>query len=143
VRLRKARGTLLLFSLITIASWLLATNHCAIARELMTSATNESVSLGHEHCPRHGAKPDGKEDDPRQMACCWALKVSLNSEHTVVSYDGAFLILQWFLLELIKSNFGSEASLERHQDHGPPKAASFAEQVLQRCILSNAPPVLS
>lgn len=141
VRLRKARGTLLLFSLVTILSWLLATNHCAIAREMTTSAASDSTPPGHEHCPT--PKPDGKDDGQGRMACCWALKVSVNQGKSLASYDASFFILKWFLPEFLKPDFGSEASPAWHWNHGPPKVLSFAEQVLQRSILSNAPPFLS
>jgi hypothetical protein len=139
LRLHKARGTLVIFTLVTILSWLLATNHCAIAREITTAAANDSAPPGHEHCPTPGPKSDGQG----QMACCWTLKVSVNQAQSLASYDASFFILKWFLPEFLQPNFGSEASPAWHWDHGPPKVLSFAEQVLQRSILSNAPPVLS
>jgi hypothetical protein len=143
VSLRKPRKTLLLFSLVTILSWLLATNHCAIARELATSIVNDSACPGHEHCPTQGAKPEGKEDRQGRMACCWALKVTLNPAQSLASYDASFFNLEWFVPAFLKLDLGSEVARAWHCDHGPPKVLSFAEQVLQRCLLSNAPPVLS
>lgn len=140
LKLRKARRTLLLFSLVTILSWLPATNHCAIAREITRPAAHDSAPPGHEHCP----KSDGKDDGQSQMTCCWALKASVNPAQSLVSYDASLFILKfWFMPEFLQSDFGSEASQAWHWDHGPPKVPSFAEQVLQRSILSNAPPVLS
>jgi hypothetical protein len=126
-----------------ILSWLVATNHCAIAWELTTSAANDSAPSGLEHCPTHGEKPDAKEHGEGQMVCCSALKISLNPAQSLVSYDASFFILKWFVPEFLKPDFGSEAAPAWHSDHGPPKGLSFAEQVLQRCIPSNAPPVLS
>jgi hypothetical protein len=141
--LRKAKKTLLLFSLVTILSWLLATNHCAIAQEMTTPAAKDSAPPGHSHCPTHGPKPDGKEDGQGLMTCCLALKVSLNPAQGLASYDAGLSILKWLLPEFPQPDFGNEASAVWHCDHGPPKVPSYAEQVLQRCILSNAPPVLS
>jgi hypothetical protein len=137
--LRKNRGTLLLFSLVAILSWFVATNHCAIAGELTTPS--DSAPSGLEHCPTHGGKPDTKEHGEGQMICCSALKISLNPEQSLVTYHASFFILKWFVPEFGKPRF-IELSSTWHCDHGPPKLLSFAEQVLQRCILSNAPPVL-
>jgi hypothetical protein len=78
------------------------------------------------------------------MECCWVLKVSLSPAQSLASHDASLASLfieKWFHPEFLWPAFGSEASLAWHWDHGPPKVRSFAEQVLQRCILSNAPPI--
>jgi hypothetical protein len=126
-----------------ILSWLVATNHCAIAQAVGAVVSNCHAPAAGEHCPSHEPPSDTSENGQGQMECCWAVKVSLNpvQSHIVNAASLASpLCEEWLYPEFVGPEFES-ASLAWHWDHGPPKVRSFAEQVLQRCILSNAPPV--
>ncbi|MEI9898445.1 MAG: hypothetical protein WDN28_32450 [Chthoniobacter sp.] len=120
---------------VMLFSWLLVTNHCALGQ--MQAANGE-----HAHC--HPAKDaDGKKAPADGMReCCRTMKASLSGE-TVVKFDPAPVqLLAAAFLEALNAPVASPA-LEVFRDHGPPHVSSFAEIVLQRSLLSHAPPFLA
>jgi hypothetical protein len=118
---------------VMLLSWLVVTNHCALGRM-------QGGNAGHAHC--HAAKnDDGKkapEDGMRE--CCRAIKASLSS-HGEFKCDASQLPLQIVATPQLYAAPLVEAS-GILLDHGPPRAASFAEIVLQRSLLGHAPPTL-
>ena len=72
--------------------------------------------------------------------CCRAIKASLPS-HAEFKCDAAQLPLQVAAIPQVYAAPLVEAS-GIFLDHGPPRVASFAEIVLQRSLLSHAPPTL-
>jgi hypothetical protein len=91
-------------------------------------------------CHRKKQAP-GKDAPCQQMAqCCKAVKASLSGK-AEVKFDPSKLQLQVFsVVQLLAAQVGQPAPLFIF-DHGPPRAASFAETVLQRSLLSHAPPL--
>jgi hypothetical protein len=86
---------------------------------------------------------DGKKNPAEGMReCCRAIKASLPGK-ALCKFDDArferclYAAIDWVLLPATESAAGI------FLDHGPPPAASFAETVLQRSLLSHAPPGLT
>jgi hypothetical protein len=119
---------------VMLLSWLVITNHCALGRLQQATAP-------HAHC--HATKGDTSKPAPGNgmRECCQAMKASVS---------GA-LVLKVKLVQLELAPYIAPAELVTpvvaptpaiFLDHGPPGGAvSFAEIVLQRSLLSHAPPV--
>jgi hypothetical protein len=114
--------------------WLILTNHCALG--LMRPVAKAKV----EHsCCHRGSHEPAKEapEGPRQ--CCKDIKAALTmadakSHLAAAEYD--FPLILAFTVERF------ETGVIASREHGPPTTAlSFAELVLQRSLLSHAPPV--
>jgi hypothetical protein len=120
---------------IMLLSWLVITNHCALG--LMTRG-----GPAHAHC--HAAKSDhgGNSPGDRMQECCRAIKASLAGQMEFKAH-----VTQWELLTCVIIQWVPSPMIKPGQaiflDHGPPRAVSFAEIVLQRSLLSHAPPTLA
>jgi len=119
-------------------SWLVVTNHCALG--MVQSALGASAE--HAHC--HAAKTDSGKKAPADgmRECCRSIKASMASE-TVVKFDPAQVQLQSYPILAALLTPVASPTPEVFLDHGPPHAGSFAEIVLQRSLLSHAPPLLA
>ncbi len=129
------------FSLVAVAAWLLASNHCALAG--LTPAPKEAVATSHCHGSSDAPAPDEKERDCDGSKCCNSLAApSLAFAKDVVNYDAAFFIAADYPpFEQSVLGYEHEAPIAEI-DTGPPRSDSFAESVLQRSILAHAPPSL-
>ncbi|HEX8280973.1 MAG TPA: hypothetical protein VF551_06330 [Chthoniobacterales bacterium] len=135
---RLARATI---SLLAVAAWLLAANHCVVAGFLPKANT---VSSEHAPCPAHKAPaPEKKSKDCDGSSCCKSLSAPLALAKNLVGYDLASFDACEF------PGSATEAAGCQHEpailalDTGPPDGLSFAESVLQRSILAHAPPVVA
>lgn len=118
-----------------LVSWFTTSNHCALG--LM--ARVELARAEHSRCCND--QPDSNQKVPRNgmVECCKSLvaTVSSGAEAGLVSPDLlARLDLQTEIALVLAGHF--RLAIER--DHGPPRLLSFAEAVLQRSLLSHAPP---
>jgi len=117
-----------------LLSWLVLTNHCALAAMAAASVGN----TGHAHChavANHGGKTP-PQDGVRE--CCRDIKASL-AQKTVVKLDATSCeLLLWGRDAVALVTECSAPKLLR--EHGPPRAISFAEIVLRHSLLSHAPP---
>lgn len=115
-------------------SWLVITNHCALARIASQQAPEAEVPV----CHKTGA-PEKNAPCPERNQCCKEVKASL-SDKAGLPLDVPKVQVP---LHIITDVF-AEAIVERVPiivfDHGPPRAVSFAELVLQRSLPSHAPP---
>lgn len=121
-----------------LLSWLVVTNHCALG--FMQAAL--SAKAEHAHC--HAATSDDGQKAPADgmRECCRVIKASL-ADTTEFKVDAAKLQLQAFvILQELVAPVQNPAPAFIH-DHGPPRVISFAEGVLQRSLLSHAPPTLA
>ena len=119
---------------VMLLSWLVITNHCALGR--MQVATGE-----HTHC--HPAKSDDGKKSPGDgmRECCRAVKASLASQVEFKFDVGQFQFHSVaFLMTFVPV---LQRAPEILLDHGPPRAVSFAEIVLQQSLLSHAPPIVA
>ncbi len=142
---------MLVISLITLVSWLVATNHCAIEGQLGRSValigTNISGSGGCSHCAENPLPP-GEEmphSPPASMECCKSLQaLAAKATTDVPAFDiGAFVLQSYIADRKLEKGSQTRPATNLQSDTGPPKVRSFAEMVLQHCILSHAPPRLA
>ena len=121
-----------------LLSWFVITNHCALARMLPQKATEGQLP------PCHATKPVPGEKAPCKGAlqCCQAVKASLSGKAEVKFDTSKFQIQIFAIFQVLAAQIAQPAQ-ELVFDHGPPRAVSFAESVLQRSLLSHAPPFLA
>jgi hypothetical protein len=118
-------------------SWLIATNHCAFGLMKPTAR----AGAVHAHC--HGGKSAPGEETPvdGMRECCKSIHGAPVPENVEAKFDATKSQLQLFaLLQLLVPEISERALSSFVFDHGPPRAVSFAESVLQRSLLSHAPP---
>jgi hypothetical protein len=118
-----------------ITSWFAFTNHCALGM-MQPAAQPAKDPAG---CCGGKTKPESDlPEGPRE--CCKIHVIPLTA-NVVVEFDGSnfqlppFAIIDWLLTRAPAS-----APASFLFDHGPPRSISFAESVLQRSLLGNAPP---
>lgn len=123
---------------VMLLSWLVVTNHCALG--FMQAARGAETE--HAHC--HASPGDAGKKGPVDSTCecCRMIKASL-AGHPEFKFDAAqFSLPAWAIIEVLSAPAGDSVSAFIH-DHGPPRAVSFAESVLQRSLQSHAPPTLA
>jgi len=127
-------------SLVALAAWLVASNHCALASIL--PAPDESLSE-HSHCAGAQEAPTEEEQGGEcdGSKCCKSLSApTLGLAKNVVNYDSASFVAVDFLSSYFRT-FGAPHGVPTGElDTGPPETQSFAESVLQRSLLAHAPP---
>jgi hypothetical protein len=120
--------------LLTITAWILLSNHCALA--LGSNGTESDSKSG--GCPMHSAP--AKEKPATNLLCCKDLRaivpqtvrnIACGANQLVSLQDCAAAIL------LAPPRLTTRVLA---LDTGPPCSLSFAESILQRSILSHAPP---
>jgi hypothetical protein len=118
--------------LLTIAAWLLLSNHCALA---LSRAAVDSKTGG---CPMHSAPANEKPS--ANIPCCKELRAV--AAHVAKSVAGPARQLagtQDYVAAILMAP--PRVTLQMVlRNTGPPRALSFAESVLQRCVLVHAPP---
>ena len=127
-------------SLVVLAAWFVASNHCALAN---VAPTPVEIAADHSHCGGADSAP-GDEEKNRECdgsKCCKSLSVSsLAYAKTVVSYDSCLVATKEYPGEDCGSLGTHHDAPICELDTGPPDVTSFAESVLQRSILAHAPP---
>jgi hypothetical protein len=119
-----------------LLSWLILTNHCALG--LMRVAAKAKVE--HDCC--HGASREPAREAPAgPQQCCKDIKAALPAPDAKLHLNAEEYVFPTVqILPPEHFEMGLPASLE----HGPPlRSVSFAELVLQRSVLSHAPPVFA
>src|SRR6476659_7085928 len=123
-------------------SWLALSNHCALGLAMVANHGTEEVSA-HDCCASttpSQPEPTGKSAAP----CCKTLQIVSVAPTEAPPWKPIGLPGASFdLLSTILEPPGFPASSHLFLDTGPPKAGTFAETVLQRSLLSHAPPSLS
>jgi len=119
---------------VAVLGWLAISNHCAIA------AVEAAAEMPVLAC--HGTAPTpGKQDKPRDVECCKILRATLLTlTKNLAACDTLKFTAHAYLVGLAP-RFDESAAIPRFEwDTGPPGLGSFAESVLQRSLLSHAPP---
>jgi hypothetical protein len=124
--------------ILSIFAWLAISNHCALAG-IEAAAMHARIPKCH-HC---ADSTPAKEKSGVDRVCCKVLRATLNAQaKKIVGVCSTIFVLQAYFLSAV---FGSEAAkafvFPMELDTGPPFRVSFAESVLQRSILSHAPPL--
>ena len=129
------------FSLVALAAWLLASNHCALAAFMPVA--EDAVATSHCHSSSETPAPENKERECDGSKCCKSLSVpSLAFAKDVVHYDASLFMAADYLAFEQRVPRSEHAAPIAEIDTGPPRSDSFAESVLQRSILAHAPPSL-
>ena len=120
-----------------LVSWLIFTNHCALGmmRPAPQAATAPTSCCG-------GKKPP-KPDAPAGPLECCKIKVARSSAKAELTKPAApkFQIPLPVLLPAPDWQPAETSRTAFADGHGPPRCLSFAESVLQRSLLSHAPPL--
>ena len=122
--------------LLAIVSWIAISNHCAF------SAISAPVGDTQGACPFH-SKPPKQKEQPSQVQCCKVLRAVVpaatkSSARDDANFPGGDLRFEKFAFLALSRNAPTPLLL----DTGPPGALSFAELILQRSLLTHAPPIL-
>ncbi len=129
-----ARALTVIFLMI---AWLVATNHCALG---LMKATVQAKA---EHSHRHGGETAPAKDTPGDglRACCKTIQGAPVPEKAEVKFDATKFQLQLvILIPVLAPQIADGALVSPVFNHRPPRVVSFAESVLQRSLLSHAPP---
>jgi hypothetical protein len=120
--------------LLTIAAWILLSNHCAIGLS-RTVANPESESGG---CPMHSGP--AKEKPAANLPCCKDLcAVVPHAVKNITAVASQLVGVQDYVAAIFLMPPRLTTKLLAW-DTGPPHSLSFAESILQRSILAHAPP---
>jgi hypothetical protein len=124
--------------LMTIVAWFSISNHCAVG-EMVAAKTQPQMAQ--MHC--HDSQPlPSKKSGDEEMPCCKVLRATLASQGKILQVASKdFLAIQSSIVaQIIFADEPQSHYAANELDTGPPFAGSFAESVLQRSILSHAPP---
>jgi hypothetical protein len=119
-----------------LAAWGIASNRCAFAA-LALNPQAAAVEV-HKCCPTNGDEGGKQTPDNRLGECCQHLQVLLLADDALVKLPAASVLFELAWLYLAAFKVEENAPVEF--DTGPPQSRSFAEVVLQRSLLSHAPP---
>ena len=120
-----------------IVSWLIFTNHCALG--MMFRAAQAAT----DSTPCCGGKKTPKPDAPASPLECCKIKVARSSAKAELTKPAApKLQIHLPFLVIVPALQPAEPSRTAFANgHGPPRALTFAETVLQRSLPSHAPPL--
>ncbi len=121
--------------LLSIAAWLVASDHCALAGVLLQPAAQEI-------CPGHSSEPEKTPADGG-LPCCKTLCATPAQMKVSAGYNLDFFGLQPYFEIDFPLLWGNSTAPSAELDTGPPEIRTFAESVLQRSLLAHAPPRLS
>lgn len=138
VKRRGAIPATIVTVIISIVAWFAAANHCALA--VLTPAAEGLAA--HAHC--HSGLPEPAKDTKEGLPCCKVLRaiVASNIEAPASQQTGLIAAQDFLLTEWLSIDDQDLQPLPEEIDTGPPFASSYAELILQRSILSHAPPSL-
>ncbi len=119
--------------LCVIFSWIAISNHCAFAAVAAHTETPLAA------CPFH-PKP-AKQKEQSTLQCCKILRAVVSTAaKSWVRDQASFCDVDLYLENFVLIATPRNAPLPLLLDTGPPRARSFAELILQRCIFAHAPP---
>jgi hypothetical protein len=119
---------------IAICSWIAVTNHCAFA------AAAKEIDKAQSECPFH-SKPAKQKHQSSQVQCCKILRAVVFAKTKDWARDDARFCDTNFLVQTGGALIVHPSrAVPLLLDTGPPGSFSFAELILQRSLLSHAPP---
>ena len=122
----------------TITAWFTISNHCALGALVARSIEPSAASMP---CHKEAPVPSSPKDDDTAAPCCKVLKATLATQLQAQISQPDFVLKEYPACESIASIWQAHThALEL--DTGPPQAVSFSESVLERSILTHAPPFL-
>lgn len=120
--------------LLTIAAWILLSNHCAL--ELSGTAMDPNLEPG--ACPMHSAP--GKEKPAAYLPCCKELRAVATHAAKSVAAAARQLVGEQDYVAAVSVAPPRVMLPVTSPGTGPPRSLSFAEAVLQRSVREHAPP---
>jgi hypothetical protein len=132
---RITRATL---SLLVIAAWFSAANHCVVAGMVAKAAATVSAEPS---CPGHPSpeQQEEKSGDCDASSCCKALASPVTLAKVAAQNHG-FTFAKDFPAIIPFAVCDQHVAAIEEIDTGPPRPPSFAESILQRSLLAHAPP---
>jgi hypothetical protein len=138
MHLRNAKRSVTFAAVILIAAWFSISNHCALSAAIGPKTQSATAPM---HC--HGNQPaPSKKSGGEEMPCCKILRATLSSAAKITQHANKIWqpFHYWTEVASISAAYLPHSSGADELDTGPPFARSFAENVLQRSLPSNAPP---
>ena len=136
IRTNRALG--LLIALMTLLGWLALSNHCALGLMAKTVVAQKAHS-----CCHNGNSEPVKEpgDGKRNVECCKSLHAVLpDGAKLPAAHAPVFAVLPVVWVLALQAQM-PERTASAGDTGPPPDVPTFAELVLQRSLLSHAPPV--
>jgi hypothetical protein len=121
-------------TLVAISAWLALSNHCALGA-LAFSAKSAPEMSG---CPMHSAP--AKKKPATKTPCCKDVRAIVAKCVTVSPVVARLIGLDDYAADVFQQPARGAIDIQA-LDTGPPGCFSFAESVLQKSVLSHAPPV--
>ena len=125
---------------VALFAWFAVSNHCGLA---MIHALHGMERTAHTCCPSHsGSVPTDSPDAPSKV-CCKQLRllpIEEGAKLINVHEETCCFEADWSLAFAVHAAEEARATSQVGTAGGPPRARSFAEVVLQRSLLSHAPP---
>lgn len=122
---------------LTLAAWLVLSNHCALAALWTDSPAKQPAPT----CGCNPA-PERSPEQPKPAAeCCKTLQAKMPEAAKITGpplQAVLLLVLEW--MPAAKVTAAGQSTLERWTGP-PPRTATFSELVLQRSLRSHAPPI--
>ena len=134
--------------LIAICSWFAISNHCAFAALAGRGMGYQPASYHRQDadataCPFH-SKPTTQQQQPVPVQCCKILRaVVLAKTKSWARDDSKFADVDLHVEKFARVALSHTSQVSLPLDTGPPAAHSFAELILQRSLLTHAPPFLA
>ena len=129
---RLARSLLVM---LTLVAWFSISNHCTLGGLIALETKSSVVAM---HC--HGCRPAPAKSGDEQTPCCKVLKAIKVAKVNLGTHPVGFVLKEYSSGKLVVEIWQASPQTPG-LDTGPPKALSFPESVLQRCILAHAPPL--
>jgi len=135
-----------IIAIVLVASWNIATTHCAFAAAVTATPPGPVQKQAADECPMHAAKkpaPPQKKNGCADQPCCKTLPATPATK--VIAVAKATLIAGQ--LDYASNNPNQlELDFVAKQiatlDTGPPRPNKFIKVILQRSIPAHAPPRL-
>jgi hypothetical protein len=124
---------------VLLAAWLTLSNHCALATLGHGAAGARSAEL-HKCCAGKAPAEKEKAPSPTPGMCCKSLRVLPTDAPTKLVAAHTEVLLFEFMWTAPTAATSDPVVAERACAAGPPEAVGFVERVLQRSLLSHAPP---
>ena len=124
----------------TLAGWLVLSNHCALGRLL----PSVPAKIAHACCQNSSASKSAPAPSPVKTGpeCCKAIHALVQDGSKAAELKPALLVVPLPLLPTMDAVVSVGATIVA-TDTGPPEARSFSELVLHRSLRSHAPPGLA
>jgi len=134
---RQARWFAAMVTLVAVAAWLVASNHCAFA-----TIAAHSAKTTHACCHDEDAQHDRSMPTlPQSMECCDTLKAFVPVQAVAPAASLYELQPAWIESEILPNLAAAQSLVIAPATGPPPRAETFVEVVLNRSLLAHAPPV--